>query len=77
MNDTGMFATDEEKKECQRLTTEAEKAHGTRKGWGTDHSARALSMQAIRAVHSTALAHGLPEIMDFYGMDGEGQFVTP
>ncbi len=74
MDDTGVFATDEERKECWRLTTEAEKAHGTRKGWGTDHSARALSMKAIIAVHNKALGHGLPEIKGFYGM--EGQFVT-
>ena len=72
---TGIFATEEERKEIQQLADEAAKTPVmTLRSDMPSFSATAWE-RAKQRLHEVALSKGLPEIEGFYGMDMEGEFL--
>lgn len=78
MNNTGIFATNEEVEDLRKLA---------RAGWKVGDVMIVTSiMQGIvkdqktidarKACHKVALSHGLPEIQGYYGITEEGEFVS-
>jgi len=78
---TGVFCTEDEAKRFTQLAEEARKTPVI--AFSSEHALRdgGLSGQAWRrvheSIHSSALAHGLPEIHGYYGCDLRNhEFVT-
>ena len=61
---TGVFATKEEIEDCFRVRPVMFLSGG-----------QPMFKSAQETVHQYALAHGLPEIIGYYGMTREGEFV--
>jgi hypothetical protein len=71
MENTGVFATSEEKEYLMGLVRKAQKTpvillFGKHDAW----------KRVKEECHKAALAHGLPEIVGYYGMDEDGEFVS-
>ena len=79
MKYTGIYATDEEKKQALEAAKHAattpvialSSAHAMRGGMSGDAWQRAKEL-----CHKFALKHDLPEIKGFYGMTEDGEFVS-
>ena len=79
MTKTGVFATKEEleflMRKAQTAATMPVMALSVADGLaGRDFSSLA-HRSALEACHAIALQHGLPEIVGFYGVTQEGEFV--
>jgi GTP:adenosylcobinamide-phosphate guanylyltransferase len=76
MKYTGVFATEEERKELQELANEAARTPViTLRSDMPSFSATAWKHVHDR-VYAVALSKGLPEIEGYYGMNFEGEFLT-
>jgi len=74
---TGVYATDDEIKDLKNLAAKGWKPgdvmmvtsvmEGITKGWNT--------VNAKKVCHKLALSHGLPEIIGYYGITHDGEFV--
>lgn len=80
MNKTGVKATYDEIEVCKKLATQA--AHTPMIAFTTEAMMNGRDFaslawhEAQEQCHKFALAHGLPEITGFYGMDENGEFVV-
>ena len=78
MKNTGVFATKEEFEDLTRLASEGWRngdvmiVSSCMEGITKDEK----TVDAKKACHSLALAHGLPEIQGYYGIVEGGEFVT-
>jgi len=76
MKNTGVFATEEELKECKELLHRAQTTPmiainlpgGGPSGWSWE--------DVKKRCHTIAMERGLPEIAGYYGMTKDGEFVT-
>jgi len=77
MKRTGVFATMEEIDECLKLSDEASKTPVINFGGPESPSWSETAWKHCQeTLHRYALAHGLPEIQGFYGLDGvTGEFL--
>lgn len=75
MKKTGTFATEEEQAELKALAEKAQKTPAILL-FGKHNLARDAWKRARERCHEIALAHGLPEVPGYYGMDEDGEFVT-
>ena len=71
---TGVCATDEEREDVLSRARAASRIPVIAFSSGPDLASQAWGA-VYRRVHELALAHGLPEIEGYYGMDEDGQFV--
>jgi hypothetical protein len=71
---TGVFATDEEQAIAKDLAAKAARTPVILLFGQHDLSGEARE-RMYETVHGFALAHGLPEIPGFYGMDEKGEFI--
>jgi hypothetical protein len=76
MKATGIFATEEEKNECQSLAKAARQTPMIKLSSSQPFFSETAWKRVHKAVYKAALAHGLPEIEGYYGMDEAGEFVT-
>jgi len=83
MEKTGVMATDEETEELRDLADRARKTPamivgqmgiGQALSGGGDESYKAWQEVRMRC-HELAMNHGLPDIVGFYGLNGDGEFV--
>lgn len=75
MNQTGKYATPEEVEEVTGMVAHAQISGMTAARFGPQRHDD-LMHEAHRRVHELALAHGLPDVPGFYGLDATGQFVS-
>ena len=75
MKGTGVFATEEEVAELMELKKKAETTPAILLFGKHDLSGDAWRRVRERC-HEMAMAHGLPEIPGFYGLNEEHEFVT-
>ncbi len=75
MKSTGVFATNEERDHLQELLKEAQSTPLILLFGKHDLSGDAWGRVKTEC-HAAALAHGLPEIPGYYGMDEAGEFVV-
>lgn len=71
---TNVKATSEEIEELQKLASEASRTPAILL-FGRHDLAGDAWKRAQQKCHELALAHGLPEISGFYGIDNDGEFV--
>ncbi len=80
MKNLGIFATKEERDRCFEAANRA--SHTPVIAFSSKHALEegGLSGQAWKSAkelcHEFALVHGLPEIVGYYGMTKDGEFVT-
>lgn len=72
---TGVFATEEEQAKAQELAKQAASTPVILLGGTYDMAGKARE-RMYETVHGYALAHGLPEIPGWYGMDERGEFIS-
>lgn len=77
MESTGVYATKEEARELQELADEAQRTPVITLAANQPSFAERAWERAERRCHGLALAHGLPEIEGYYGMNAEGEFLEP
>lgn len=75
MKRTGIFASEEEKKELQEMVEEASHTPVMTLAMNMPSFAAVVWKQVTKHCHALALSHGLPEIQGYYGMDTTGEFV--
>ena len=75
MQGTNVFATEEEAKRLRELADKAANTPVILLFGKHDLAGDALK-EVQHETHACALAHGLPEIKGFYGLDAKGEFVT-
>ncbi len=73
MNNTGVYATNEELEKVKLLVEEAERTPVILIGY-SDLSGNAWQ-RVKEKCHEYALAHGLPEIIGYYGLSEKGEFI--
>lgn len=74
MEQTGVFATPEELERLRELATRA-RSTPVILLFGKFDVAGDARRHAYEECHKAALAHGLPEIPGYYGIDESGEFV--
>lgn len=72
---TGVYANPQELEEVKSLAAKAALSGMTSSRFGFVKSDEGMRQVQVR-VHELALAHGLPEIEGFYGMNSDGEFTT-
>lgn len=76
MKHTKVFATKEETERCHELAQEARRTPVMTLSSDQPSFSETAWKRVNETVHELALAHGLPEIEGYYGMDTDGEFVT-
>ena len=75
MNHTGVFATEEELKEAQKLVDRASNTPIISCGMGRPGMSSVAWDACRKRIYQMALAHELPEIPGYYGIDAKGEFL--
>jgi GTP:adenosylcobinamide-phosphate guanylyltransferase len=72
---TGVFATEEERKELQEMAGRAASTPVITLSSDMPSFAEVAWKDVAQRCHAVALSHGLPEILGYYGLDLKGEFV--